>query len=177
MTGLPEIFDIVDDTDHVIGQAPRAEVHRRALKHHAVHIWLFDPAARLFVQQRAATKDTFPDCYDSSASGHLDHGEDYDHAAVRELREELGLAVAYSQFHKLFRLDPAPETGWEFVWVYRIQGACQPIINPAEIQAGRFWSAAELARLIACQPTGCAPSFVRVWHEFQRRQLWPAPLH
>ena len=177
MTNPPEIFDVVDDADRVIGQALRAEVHRRALKHRAIHIWVFNPAAELFVQHRAATKDTFSNCYDSSASGHLDHGEDYDQAAVRELHEELGLALAPHQLTKLFRVEAAPETGWEFVWVYRVQGAYQPVINLSEIQAGRFWSAAELAQLIAQHPAQCAPSFVRIWHEFQRRQLWPESLH
>ena len=37
------------------------------------------------------TKDTFPGAWDSSSSGHVDSGEDYDDCAVRELREELGL--------------------------------------------------------------------------------------
>ena len=77
---MPEIFDVVDHQDRVIGQAPRHEVHARGLRHRAVHILVFDEAGALFVQKRAATKDTFPLRYDSSASGHVNNGEQYDEA-------------------------------------------------------------------------------------------------
>ena len=36
-------------------------------------------------------KDSSPGLWDSSCSGHLDTGENYDSAAVRELSEELGV--------------------------------------------------------------------------------------
>ena len=95
-----EIFDVVDDRDQVVGTATRSEVHARKLRHRAVHVFLFNLKGELFVQKRAATKDSFPGCYDSSASGHLNSGEDYDPCAKRELQEELGLvlpAVTVSQ--------------------------------------------------------------------------------
>jgi len=55
-----EIFDVVDELDRVIGTAPRSEVHRRKLRHRAVHVLLFNTRAELFVQKRSAAKDTFP---------------------------------------------------------------------------------------------------------------------
>src|SRR5476651_2121401 len=110
-----EIFDVVDELDRVIGQAPRVEVHARKLRHRAVHILLFNPQGELYLQKRSATKDSFPLCYDSSASGHVDTGEDYAACAVRELREELGITGGPLQ--PLFKLDASPETGQEFVWV------------------------------------------------------------
>ena len=33
-----EIFDIVDDSDKIIGSASRYEVHKRGLKHRSVHL-------------------------------------------------------------------------------------------------------------------------------------------
>ena len=85
-----ELFDIVDHDDRVIGQAPRREVHARHLLHRATHVLVHDPNGRLFLQRRSMAKDTFPGCWDSSCSGHLDAGEDYPAAARRELGEELG---------------------------------------------------------------------------------------
>ena len=38
----------------------------------------------MFVQQRSQRKDRQPGLWDSSASGHVERGEDYDAAAVRE---------------------------------------------------------------------------------------------
>src|SRR5688572_31217226 len=85
-----EIFDVVNERDEVIGQKPRSEIHRLKLKHRAVHVLVFNSKGQLFLQKRSMTKDCFPGTWDSSASGHLDCGEEYDACARRELREELG---------------------------------------------------------------------------------------
>ena len=37
-----EIFDIVNERDEVIGQAPRKEVHARGLWHRAIHVLVFN---------------------------------------------------------------------------------------------------------------------------------------
>src|ERR1700722_15312119 len=86
-----ELFDVVDADDRVIGEAPRREVHARKLLHRATHVLVHDANGRLFLQRRSLGKDTFPGCWDSSCSGHLDAGEDYPEAARRELGEEIGL--------------------------------------------------------------------------------------
>src|SRR5450432_314688 len=86
-----EFFDIVDARDEVIGRELRGVVHARGLWHRAIHVLIFDGAGRVFLQKRSKSKDTAPGLWDSSCSGHVDSGEDYDSAAQRELGEELGL--------------------------------------------------------------------------------------
>jgi isopentenyl-diphosphate delta-isomerase type 1 len=161
-----EILDVVDEHDRVIGQAPRAEVHARRLRHRAVHILLFNMRGELYLQKRAATKDSFPGCYDSSASGHLEAGEAYDAGAVRELREELGLTGLPLQ--RLFKITAGAETGQEFVWVYRAAGDYQPAPNPVEIESGRFWPLAELRTMLAAKPARFASSFIKVFDLYER---------
>src|SRR5271154_3794999 len=85
-----ELFDVVDLDDRVVGQSPRRKVHARKLLHRAVHVLIHDINGHLFLQRRSMGKDTFPGCWDSSCSGHVDAGEDYIIAARRELGEELG---------------------------------------------------------------------------------------
>src|SRR4051812_43883356 len=85
-----EVFDVVNELDEVIGQERRSVVHRTGLRHRAVHVLVFNSKGELFLQKRSMTKDTFPGAWDSSASGHLDTGEDYEACALRELGEELG---------------------------------------------------------------------------------------
>jgi isopentenyl-diphosphate delta-isomerase type 1 len=169
-----EFFDVVNDHDQVVGRASRAEVHARGLKHRAVHAFVFNPSGELFVQKRSATKDTFPGCYDSSASGHLGSSEEYDACAVRELQEELGLKVSPQLLRKHFKIAACPETGWEFVWVYSIQGDFTPAVNPAEIETGCFSPVSSVRALIAQHRERCAPSFRRVFHEFLERGLFPS---
>jgi len=166
-----EILDVVNERDEVVGRGTRREVHECRLRHRAVHVLLFDERNQLFVQKRSAAKDTFPLCYDSSASGHLSSGEDDDDCAERELREELGLEIRHDQLNKHFKIAACSETGWEFVWVYSVRGAFSPIINPTEIVEGAFWEIDAVRRLVVEHPKQCAPSFCRVFREFDTRGL------
>lgn len=91
---MSELFDVVDEHDRVLRRETRAEVHRQRLLHRAVHILVFNARGEVYLQRRSAQKDTYPHRWTTSCSGHVDAGEDYDTAAVRELAEELGLAGA-----------------------------------------------------------------------------------
>ena len=64
-----EIFDVVNERDEVIGQAPRPEVHRLGLRHRAVHVLIFNARGEVFLQKRSMSKDTFPSVWDSSKVG------------------------------------------------------------------------------------------------------------
>ena len=174
-TGAEEFFDVVDERDRVIGRAPRSEVHARNLRHRAVHVLLFNSRSELFLQKRSASKDTFPRCYDSSASGHLNSGEDYDICARRELQEELGLMMPAGQFRKHFKLEACEETGWEFVWVYSLVTDEPPRINLEELESGEFWTCDRTRSMLTTQPQQFARSFVRVFNEFDGSGLCPLP--
>ncbi|MGA2604303.1 MAG: NUDIX domain-containing protein [Verrucomicrobiia bacterium] len=169
-----EIFDVVDNHDRVVGTAPRSDVHARKLRHRAVHVFLFNRKSELFVQKRSATKDSFPKCYDSSASGHLNSGEDYDACAARELEEELGLILPADQFAKRFKIEACEDTGCEFVWVYSVVTDEPPRINLGELESGEFWTHQHTQRMLAAHPEQFARSFPLVFEEFERRRLWPA---
>src|SRR6267378_921608 len=104
-----EIFDVVDERDEVIGKKPRNEVHRLGLMHRATHVLVFNKRGQIFLQKRSMKKDRQPGLWDSSASGHLGSGEDYDACAARELREELGLRVSEVP-RRLFKLPASHET-------------------------------------------------------------------
>src|SRR5688572_8223773 len=104
-----EIFDIVDEHDQVIGQKPRRLVHQEGDRHRAIHVLVFNRKGEVFLQKRSMSKDTFPGAWDSSASGHLDCGEDYDACAIRELREEIGLVISTCP-ERLFKISSCAET-------------------------------------------------------------------
>ncbi len=84
-------IQIVDENDQPTGQAKKQEAWSKGLWHRAVRIMLINDSGELLLQHRSADKDIFPNCWDNSAAGHVDAGEDYDTAAKRELAEELGI--------------------------------------------------------------------------------------
>jgi isopentenyldiphosphate isomerase len=157
-----EIFDIVNERDEVIGQMPRPQVHREGHKHRSVHALVFNARGEIFLQKRSMTKDTFPGAWDSSASGHVDSGEDYDACAVRELREELGLEVAATPA-RLFKIAACAETGYEFVWVYRLESEGPFDLQPEEIERGEWFAPARVNEWTARQPSDFASGFVLIW--------------
>ncbi|MGA2176034.1 MAG: NUDIX domain-containing protein [Verrucomicrobiota bacterium] len=157
-----EIFDIVNERDEVIGRMPRARVHREGRKHRSVHVLVFNARGDLFLQKRSMTKDTFPGAWDSSASGHLDSGEDYDACAVRELREEIGLILAAPP-RRLFKIEACAATGQEFVWVYRLESEGPFTLHPEEIERGEWFTPARLTELIRQRPQDFASGFVLIW--------------
>ena len=163
-----EFFDVVDQDDAVVGRASRREVHARGLLHRAVHVLVFNREGELFLQKRSQNKDTAPGAWDSSASGHVDAGEDYDACSMRELREEIGLAVAQAPARWL-RLLACEETGNEFVWVYREEDEGPFTLHPEEIERGAWYRPADIARQLREHPAEFASSFRLIWRELAAR--------
>jgi isopentenyldiphosphate isomerase len=160
-----EIFDVVNERDEVIGQRTRGEVHRLGWRHRAVHVLVFNRRGELFLQKRSLRKDTFPGTWDSSASGHLDSGEDYDACAVRELREELGWNVVRAP-ERLFKIEACEETGQEFVWAYRLEAEGPFTLHPDEIETGGWYTPEHITRWMAERPQDFAHALLLIWRMF-----------
>ena len=161
-----ELFDVCDEQDRVIGTELRSVVHAKKLLHRAVHIFVFNTRGELLLQMRSATKDEYPSCYTSSASGHLSAGESYEDAAPRELQEELGLAVP---LERLVKLPASPRTSYEHTVLYRAVTDAMPQLDPGEIASASFYTLEEIACLIEADPERFSPCFVELFRWYQER--------
>ena len=190
-----EIFDVVNERDEVVGQAPRKEVHARGLWHRAVHVLVFNARGEVFLQKRSLKKDIAAGKWDSSSSGHLDTGEDYDACAVREVREEIGLELYHrasqsaeasphpalspgggeggvptgegvQELRRLFKIDARQETGWEFCWVYRCVSEGPFVLHPEEIETGAWFAPKAVTKWVNEKPQDFASAFVLIWKTF-----------
>ena len=157
-----EIFDVVDENDNVICQKTRGEVHANKLLHRAVHVFVFNKRGDLLLQQRSMFKDAHPGVWDSSVSGHLDSGEDYAAAAVRELEEEMGIRVDEVP-EEIGRISSCEETGWEHVRLYRTSHSGSVKFPAAEVEAAAWFPLAELEAWIAARPEDFASGFIECW--------------
>ena len=162
-----EIFDVVNKRDEVIGQQPRSEVHRLGLMHRAVHVLVFNARGRVFLQKRSMTKDRQPGLWDSSASGHVEAGEEYDACAVRELDEEIGLRL-FAAPERLFKLAACAETDQEHVWVYRCEAEGPFRLHPEEIERGGWFAPAEVTRWMAERAGDFAGALLLIWQKVIR---------
>lgn len=156
-----ELFDVVDAEDRVIGVERRGVVHATGLLHRAVHILVRRANGDVFLQRRSAHKDSYPLRWDSSASGHLDSGEDYGCAALRELGEELG--IPGTPVEEIASLPASEVTGNEFVRIYQACHEGPFILHPTEIADGRWLSVDCIDKWILEEPEAFAPCFIAVW--------------
>lgn len=91
-------------------------------------------------------KDVQPGKWDTSVGGHVDKGESYRDAAVREMKEELDIKSANLNYLYKYRLRNDYES--EYISSYHClwDGAIK--INIDEIEEGRFWRLHEIAKKI-----------------------------
>jgi isopentenyl-diphosphate Delta-isomerase len=158
-----EILEITDENDNVIGRAPRAEIHERGLIHRAVHIFVFDGEGRIYVQRRSASKDRHPLKLDSSAAGHVDPGESYKEAGLRELVEELAVEAPLTD---VLKIPACPLTDNEHVVLFETVSRTMPNPNPEEIVDGEFMTPVELTRRMQADPDDFVPAFILLWEKY-----------
>lgn len=94
---MKEYLDVIDDNGNLTGEiVDRKIAHEKGIRHQSSHIWFVrkkDGEIEILLQKRSADKESFPGCYDISSAGHLSSGEDFETAAVREVKEELGISI------------------------------------------------------------------------------------
>ena len=105
---MAECLDVVDENNRVTGRETREKIHSSGLWHRGVHVLVFDSMGRLILQVRSAEKDKFPNHYDLSVSEHLAEGETYKSAAIRGLREELGITNVALKRVMRFKMNYGP---------------------------------------------------------------------
>ncbi len=101
-----EYFDIYDENGNPTGEKiERTLAHEKGILHAAVHIYIYrirNGKYEILLQKRADDKDSFPSCWDTSCAGHVSSGDDFISTALKELREELGIAICPSKLTYAF---------------------------------------------------------------------------
>ncbi len=87
-----EFFDIVNENDEVVGKV--SENMQNTIKPSQlrfINIIITNDDKKILVPKRSSNRRIFPNCFDFSVGGHVNSGEEYNEAAYRELKEELGI--------------------------------------------------------------------------------------
>lgn len=157
-----ELFDICREDGTPTGRVKeRSMVHRDGDLHRTVHMWIVrrrdDGGVDVLLQKRSANKDSYPGCYDISSAGHMHAGDDFQESAVREIEEELGLHVEFSDFRFVgFHHGNLTDTFWGEQFVDREVSAVylydKPIkieelkLQESEVEEVRFFDYFEIQR-------------------------------
>jgi isopentenyl-diphosphate delta-isomerase len=174
-----EELELVDDAGQTVGVAGKLAAHQApGHLHRAFSVFLFSAAdpgfsapgpgfgatapgpapsgPLMLLQRRAAGKYHSPGVWSNTCCGHPRPQEDPRAAAVRRVREELGLAsVALTEAGIVRYRHPDPDTGlveheYNHLFTGWVSEPTEP--DPAEVSATAFVSAADLARLRGREP-------------------------
>lgn len=104
----------------------------------AAHVWIWrrrEGIVEVLVQHRAVDKRTWPDYWDISAAGHIDAGETALQAAVRETREEIGIAIDANRLRFIFSIrTPLDTSEFDIVYLYELVGDARFSFDDGEVQ-------------------------------------------
>lgn len=165
-----ELIDICDENNNIIGQGMKSEALANELWHRTARVFVYDSDGKILIQLRAKDKELFPDKWDVGAAGHVASGEDYDQTAVREAKEELGIAIKKEDLNLL--MIEKCQTPWRDIkecvfaatYLVRFEGDRNQIkIQKEEIQKIRFLSADELEREQKARPESFTPHGDNYW--------------
>jgi isopentenyldiphosphate isomerase len=132
----PELLEIVNEQDEVIGQETRDKIHTEGLLHREIHVWFITPDGSIVFQHRAKDKDTYPDLLDATVGGHVEIGQTYEQTAVKETKEETGVDIVMSDLHllkKVHRRSIDSVTG-KINYAFRVQYAYMYRGNIADLK-------------------------------------------
>lgn len=121
-----EFLDIVDRNDAVISQASKEYVYKKSLCHRISHVLIFNDEGKMVVQKRSKNVSFCPDHWSTAVGGHVQAGETYKEAALREFQEELGTTNKLEFVGKDFY--NAPNTPNKFLATFETQ--CNGSFHP-----------------------------------------------
>ncbi len=152
---MNERLQVVDENDQPVSIAAREEAWANGLILRSVHIVLRDKGGNFLLQKRSMHKKENPGKFTWAASGHVDEGEDYETAALREMKEEIGIATSLRFVGKdrfTFEHDPTPLQYFIAVFTAEITHDTTLSLDPSEVSDTVWLSPNELRESVATNP-------------------------
>jgi len=125
------------------------DAEEKGLPQACVYIAVVDQDGRVYIQHRSHKKRLHPDLKTISASGHVDPGETFEQAAVRELYEELGITCPAEDLRRVGSFSGLPHCGP----VFQVRTGQKPAPNGDELDAQEsgFVPVERLRLLLKCR--------------------------
>jgi isopentenyl-diphosphate delta-isomerase len=154
MKSTAEKVILVDENDHAIGTMEKQEAHEKAKLHRAFSVFVFNSRGEFLLQRRALNKYHSPGLWTNTCCSHPRPGEKTEDAAIRRLREEMGLEVPL-HYKTSFIYKAAFSnnlTEHEFDHVYTGTSDAEPTINHEEVDSYKWVTMDDIKKEISASP-------------------------
>ena len=159
---MDELLDIVNNDDITRGQEMRSTVHQQGLQHRGVHVFLFTSDGKMLIQKRSADRTSSPSLLDCSVSEHVKAGESYLDAAIRGLKEEMGVTLQELTPLVKFRMNYGPNDNEISILYKGIVDPASVRFDPVEIAEIRYHSMDELRSVLENEKQTLCGWFVEI---------------
>ncbi len=158
----------VDENDNILGGGTKQEALEKGIRHRIARVFLINSKGEVLMQKRGPHIFSNPDKWDQSAAGHVDHGETYEEAAYRELKEEVGVeGVPLTEIGYYYKEETDEARGKKrFNRVYRgvYDGEVHPDLD--EVSEVRWIPAEELEKWMNERPQEFTEGCMLAYREY-----------
>lgn len=155
----PKII-VVDENN----ENPRAETYTDAVANgwmrRAARVYVVNESMQVLIQRRSEFISS-PLLLDNSSAGHVDEGEEYSDAALRELHEELGVRAQESSLIQLLSYKEPNFFAENFL--LRVPDDIKITIDPHEVAEYFWYTRDEVDEIVTQTPELCAGGLLHSW--------------
>lgn len=162
-----KIYDIVDYADRVICRGTKKYAKKLNLFTRRVHILLLNKKGQVLICRRSPDTKRYANQITSSAGGHVELGESYKFAAMREMKEELFIKTPLKDIGR-FDLKTASGKNIHHLFVGKLKGEIKP--DPGEIAECYLLSPNFIKNDIALHPRRYAKPFHKAFALFLEKR-------
>lgn len=127
---------LVNHRDEELGSMEKLEAHKLGLLHRAFSVFIFNSKNELLIHKRAIDKYHSGGLWTNSCCSHPFPAEDYSTAAIRRVKEELGLTINKVEKlgHIIYKVELENDlTEHEFDYILKVNSDEKPQLNYDEI--------------------------------------------
>lgn len=167
MTALKDFVVLVDEQDNETGHLEKLEVHKKALLHRAVSVFICNKQGEWLLQRRALNKYHSKGLWSNTCCSHPYPGETITKAAHRRLFEEMGLeselqhVYSFTYFAKLD--NDLTEHEYDHIFVGITDTV--PVVNSNEVLEWKYESYEKISDDVKNHPEMFTEWFKKIFAE------------
>jgi 8-oxo-dGTP diphosphatase len=145
-----ELWDILDEDGNKTGKTvERGKPMKQDEYHLVVHVWIKNSSGEYLISKRTPNK-TFPNMWETTGGSAI-VGDDSLQAALREVKEEIGIDLSPERGKCLFRLKRQHKDFPDFtdVWLFNEDVDIRKVVyQPEEVCGAKWATLAQIRALI-----------------------------